>query len=99
MDILEGKNICQTTQHHMPEDSIIHDCFFILLTAKLGARGGTVGWGTVLQAGKSQVRFLMVSLDIFIDIILQAHYGPGVDSASDRNEYQEYFLGFKVAAA
>jgi len=41
----------------------------------------------------------MVSLDIFIDIILQAHYGPGVDSASDRNEYQEYFLGFKVAAA
>jgi len=22
-----------------------------------------------------------------------AHYGPGVDSASNRNEYQEYFLG------
>jgi len=21
------------------------------------------------------------------------HYGPGVDSASNRNEYQEYFLG------
>ena len=23
------------------------------------------------------------------------HYGPGVDSASNRNEYQEYFLGVK----
>ena len=27
------------------------------------------------------------------------HYGPGVDSASNRNEYQEYFLGVKVAGA
>jgi hypothetical protein len=53
----------------------------------------------VLQAGRSQVRFPMVSLDIFIDIILQAHYGPGVDSASDRNEYQEYILGVESAGA
>ena len=30
----------------------------------------------------------------FIDKILP-HYGPGVDSASNRNEYQEYFLGGK----
>jgi hypothetical protein len=26
------------------------------------------------------------------------HYGPGIDSASSRNEYQEYFLGVTVAA-
>jgi len=25
----------------------------------------------------------------------QPHCGPGVDSASNRNEYQEYFLGGK----
>ena len=25
----------------------------------------------------------------------RSHYGPGVDSASNRNEYQEYFLGVK----
>jgi len=25
--------------------------------------------------------------------------GPGVDSASNRNEYQEYFLGVNVAGA
>jgi len=27
--------------------------------------------------------------------IFRSHCGPGVDSASDRNEYQEYFLGRK----
>jgi hypothetical protein len=26
-----------------------------------------------------------------------SHYGPGVDSASNRNEYQEYFLGVYAA--
>ena len=29
----------------------------------------------------------------------QSHYDPGVDSASNRNEYQEVFLGVKAAAA
>ena len=36
----------------------------------------------------------------FIDIkSFPSHYGPGVDSASNRNEYQEYFLGVKAAGA
>jgi len=36
----------------------------------------------------------------FIDIkSFWSHYGPGVDSVSDRNEYQEYFLGIKAAGA
>jgi len=30
---------------------------------------------------------------------LRSHYGPGVDSASNRNEYQEYFLGVKAVGA
>ena len=35
----------------------------------------------------------------FINIkSFRSHYGPGVDSASNRNEYQEYFLGVKVAS-
>ena len=34
----------------------------------------------------------------FIDIkSLRSHCGPGVDSASNRNEYQEHFLGVKAA--
>jgi len=28
-----------------------------------------------------------------------SHYGPGVDSASNINEYQEHFLGVKAAGA
>ena len=35
-------------------------------------RGGTVGRGTALHAGKSRVRFPKVSLEFFIDIILPA---------------------------
>jgi hypothetical protein len=27
----------------------------------------------------------------------RSHYGPGIDSACNRNEYQEYFLGVKAA--
>ena len=27
------------------------------------------------------------------------HCGPGVDSACNRNEYEEYFLGVKAAGA
>jgi len=34
----------------------------------------------------------------FIDIkSFRSHYGPGVDSASNRKEYQKYFLGVKAA--
>ena len=45
-------------------------------------RGDSVGWGTALQAGRSRVRFPMMSSEFVID------YGPGVDSASNRSEYQ-----------
>jgi len=38
--------------------------------------------------------------EFFIDIkSFRSHSGPGVDSASNRNEYQEYFLGIKAAGA
>jgi len=37
-----------------------------------------------------------VSLEFFIDIkSFRSLYGPGVESASNRNEYQEHFLGGK----
>jgi hypothetical protein len=49
-------------------------------------------FGTALQAGRWRVRFPMVSLKFFIDVIFP---GAGIDSASNRNEYQEYSLGGK----
>jgi len=54
----------------------------------------------VLQIGRSLVRSQLVSLEFFIDIkSFRSHYGPGVDSASNGNEYQEHFLEVKVAGA
>jgi len=36
----------------------------------------------------------------FIDIkSFRSHYGPEVDTASNRNEYQEHFLGVKAVGA
>ena len=42
-------------------------------------------WSTALQAGRSRVRFPMMSKSF------RPQYGPGVNSPSNRNEYQEYF--------
>jgi hypothetical protein len=56
-----------------------------------GARGSVVGWGTVLQAWTLRVRVPMRwNFSSF-----QPHYGPGVYSASNRNEYQEPSWGIK----
>jgi len=39
-------------------------------------------------------------IGFFTDIkSFRSHYDPGVDSASNGNEYQEYFLGVKAAGA
>jgi hypothetical protein len=63
-----------------------------------GARGDAIGSGTALQARKSRDRFQMVSLEVPIHILLSPlHCGAGVDSVSNRNEYQEYFLWVKAA--
>ena len=53
-----------------------------------------------MYIGRSLVRSRLVSLEFFINIkSLRSHYDPGVDSASNRNEYQEHFLGVKAAGA
>jgi hypothetical protein len=40
-----------------------------------------------------------VSLHFFLDISFRPHYGPGVGSDSNRNEYKKYFLGVMAAGA
>jgi len=61
-----------------------------------GDRGGTV---VKVLFYKSEGRWFDPSCvsGLFIDIkSFRSHYGPGVDSASNRNEYREYFLGVKA---
>ena len=66
----------------------------------VGDRGRTV---VKVLCYKSEGRWFDPScchwnMEFFIDIkSFRSHYGPGVDSASNRNEYQEYFLGVKAA--
>jgi len=41
-----------------------------------------------------------IAPEFFTDIkSFRSHYGPEFDSASNRNEYQEHFLGVKAAGA
>jgi len=66
---------------------------------KFGDRGSTV---VKVLCYKSEGRWIDRSWCqwIFIDIkSFRSHYGPGVDSASNRNEYLEHFLGVKAAGA
>jgi hypothetical protein len=67
-------------------------CSWLFYSDPLGKRvtRWRSGWGIALQTGRSRDRFLM-SLEFIIDKSFRPHYGPGVDSASNRNEYQEYF--------
>ena len=53
-----------------------------------GVRGGAVGLGSALQPGRSRVHWEFSLTQSF-----RPHYVPGAESASNRNEYQEYFLG------
>jgi len=52
-----------------------------------------VGRGTELQGGRSRFRFLIESFEFFIDKLVRPPYDCGIDSACNRNEYQEYFRG------
>jgi len=47
-----------------------HTCVYV------GARDGTFGWSTALQAGSSRFRFPMVSLKFIIGIILPVALWP-----------------------
>ena len=49
---------------------------YAFLHREKGARGGAVGCRTVLQVGRSRVRFPMVSLEFFVDIVIPAAIWP-----------------------
>jgi hypothetical protein len=61
--------------------------------------GSAVGLGTALEATRSRVRFSIGSLRFFVELNFSPQYGSGIDSVSNRNVCQGYFLGVKAAGA
>jgi len=73
------ENVGLQALHYFPRSSYsapnslfcLQDCLYrwhfnrSFHTCTYGVRGGAVGWGTALQAGRSRVQFPMVSLDFF----------------------------------
>jgi hypothetical protein len=85
---LKSAYCCSVSQHcHCAWQSVV----IFLAHNVTGNNHSVVGWGTMLQAGRSWVRVPMR----WIFLSFQPHYGPGVDSASNRNEYQESSWGVK----
>ena len=73
-----------------------------LITAHLITAGTTVAqWLRCCATNRKVAGLIPAGVSgFFIDIkSFLSHYGPGVDSASNRNEYQKYFLGVKAASA
>jgi len=65
----------------------------------IGDRSGTV---VKVLCYKSQGRWFdptCCNWNFSLTKSFRSHYDPGVDSASNRNEYQEHFLGVKAAGA
>jgi len=73
----------------------VPELFPVGKTSRGEQRIGAVGWGTALQDRRSRVQLSMMSLEF--GIILLSTLWPCGHSASNRNEYHEYFLGIKAA--
>ena len=72
--------------------SALRNCLFSIFAATLHIRCAT---------NRKVAGSIPVGVSgFFVDIkSFRSHYGPRVDSASNRNEYQEYFLEVKAASA
>ena len=85
-------NSAQHNSFHICDGGILFLSFFPVIFRKQGAQ--------LVEAlrYKSEVRGFdsrLCHLNFSLIKSFRPHYGPGVDSTSNRNEYQEYFLGGK----
>ena len=83
---------------YMPRPSR-YSRFLLVVYTNIGDRGSTA---VKVLCYKSEGRWFdsrWYHWNSSLTLSFRSHYGPGVDSASNRNEYQEYFLGVKLAGA
>ena len=73
----------------------------VLCEVRTEAGTAVVQWLRYCATNRKVAGSIAASVNgFFIDIkSFRSHYGPGVDSASNRNEYQEHFLGVKAAGS
>jgi hypothetical protein len=64
-----------------------------------GARGGAVVEALRFKPEVRGIDSRRHHWNFSLTLSFRLHYGFWVDSASNRNEYQEYFLGIKAAGA
>jgi hypothetical protein len=75
---------------------ILKTCTFkVYISVISEARVGAVVWSTALKAKGLGVCSRWRYWNFSLSKSFRPHYGLGVDSASNRNEHQEYFLGAK----
>ena len=69
------------------------------MNKSLGARGGLVVKALRYKPAGRGFDSRLCHWNFSLTYSLRSHYDPGVDSASNRNEYQVHFLGVKAAGA
>jgi hypothetical protein len=82
---------------------IINYCIIIIVNACynyiIGARGGAVVEALRYKPEGRGIHSRWCHWIFLLIESFRSHYGPGVELTSNRNEYQEYFLGVKAASA
>ena len=71
--------------------------FLVLISVR--ARGGIVAKALRYNPAGRGFDSRWCHWNFSVTSSFRSHYGPGVDSVCNRNEYQVYFLGVKAAGA
>jgi hypothetical protein len=70
-----------------------------MIIAEYGARGDAVVEALRYKPEGRGIDFQWCHWNFSLTLSFRPHYGRGVDSASNRNKYQEYFVGVKATGA
>ena len=82
-------------------EEIQSTCSELFVNTKLLLRTAVAQWLRCCATNRKVAASIPTGISgFFIDIIFfRSHYGTGVDSPPNRNEYREHFLGVKAAGA